>query len=89
LTTRNIKLFFSLTRGATEKVKNLRQPLFMPRSTHVCQQKSNPSRDPVPLRKEVKGRRKRGKREKRPVHDLSVVGIGEVSIPQQYVEPEL
>jgi hypothetical protein len=40
------KNIFTLKGGTSEKVKNLRQ-LFMPRSAHVCQQKSSLSRDTV------------------------------------------
>jgi hypothetical protein len=38
--------------AASDKFKKLPRLLFMPKSTHVCQQKSYPPRDPVPLRKE-------------------------------------
>ncbi len=32
-----------------KKLQKLLRPLFMPNSTHACQQKSNASRDSVPL----------------------------------------
>ncbi len=45
-----------------DKMINLKSPqqtLFRPRYTHACQEKSNPSRDPVPLSRKIIGKDKR------------------------------